>query len=188
MPADLPFYLGGSRAWPGSVLEAQNKGAQGIQVGSIFALCEESGFLPEVKRRVYDEWRTGRLVVLTDLHASPTGYPIKVAQLPETQSEEAVYESRERRCHLGCLRVPYLKPDGTMGYRCASEPVGDFVKKGGKREDTLGARCLCEALLNAILEGFGEPMLVTLGDDLSFLNHLPWPYTAEQAMEYLLQS
>jgi len=49
------------------------------------------------------------------------------------------------------------------------------VKKGGKIEDTVGRKCLCNGLMATI--GFGqkkkdgstEPPIVTAGDDLKYL-------------------
>ena len=40
----LPFWLAGSYAEPDRLLEALEMGAAGIQVGTAFAFCEESGF------------------------------------------------------------------------------------------------------------------------------------------------
>ena len=37
--------------------------------------------------------------------------------------------------------------EGNIGYRCAAEPVANYVAKGGKAEDTVGRKCLCNALL-----------------------------------------
>ena len=44
------------------------------------------------------------------------------------------YAVRERLCDLGFLREPFAKVDGSVGYRCAGEPVHMFVRKGGYRE------------------------------------------------------
>ena len=64
-------------------------------------------------------------------------------------------------------------PDGKIGYRCSAEPVANYVAKGGKVEDTVGRKCLCNALLANIghaqtrKDGSVEPPLVTVGDDLN---------------------
>src|SRR5262249_43935672 len=47
---DLPFYLAGSYAGPGALRRAVLEGAQGIQVGSLFALSSESGMRADLKR------------------------------------------------------------------------------------------------------------------------------------------
>lgn len=63
--------------------------------------------------------------------------------------------------------------------------------KGGKLEDTVGARCLCNGLFSAATVGDpDEPAILTLGDDVSFLRHLMRNqddcYTAAHAIVYLL--
>ena len=116
---------------------------------------------------------TGTGEVFTDPLASPTGFPFKVALLEGTTSEQSVYEERKRICDLGYLREPYAAPDGKIGYRCAAEPVANYLAKGGKIEDTVGRKCLCNALLSNIghaqtrKDSTVEPALVTVGDDLN---------------------
>jgi nitronate monooxygenase len=66
-----------------------------------------------------------------------------------------------------------VQNDGSVTYRCAAEPVNDFVKKGGRVEDTVDRKCLCNALMaNTGLaqtqeNGYIEAPLLTAGDDLS---------------------
>ena len=48
----LPFWLAGGYGRIGKLREAQALGAKGIQVGTAFALCEESGFDPELKKGI----------------------------------------------------------------------------------------------------------------------------------------
>jgi valyl-tRNA synthetase len=43
--------------------------------------------------------------------------------------DEIIYETRKRVCDECALRSPYKKDDDTIGYRCASEPVEDYVRK-----------------------------------------------------------
>lgn len=90
----------------------------------------------------------------TDALASPTGFPFKVVQLPGTVSEPATYEARTRICDLGYLRQPYRTADGKVGYRCPAEPIEDYVKKGGKIEDTVGRKCICNGLIATV--GMGQ--------------------------------
>ena len=99
-------------------------------------------------------------------------------------------------CDLGYLRTPYRTPEGGIGYRCPAEPVADYVAKQGPAEDTPGRRCLCNGLLATVglgqhrRDGYVEPPLVTLGQDLGFLPHLLSPgasgYSAKEVIEYLL--
>ena len=104
--------------------------------------------------------------------------------------------TRERKCDLGYLRVAFRRDDGRTDYRCAAEPVEDYVRKGGLEQDTVGRRCLCNALTSNIGQaqlresGDLEPPLLTSGDDLisisRFLNGRD-RYTAEDVISYLLE-
>lgn len=171
----LPFWLAGACADPGKLVDARAAGAAGVQVGTAFAFCEESGLMPELKRRVCALSRTlGALRVRTDPRASPTGFPFKVVQLLGTLSDETRAFARQRICDLGYLRQVYRKPDGTVGYRCAGEPVDDYVRKGGAAEETKGRLCLCNGLMANIglgqLRAHGpEDPLLTAGDDIANL-------------------
>ena len=190
----LPFWLAGGHAGPDQLCAAQAAGAVGVQVGSVFALCRDSGIAPKVRQAALAEARGGQLVVRNDPAASPTGFPFKVAELAGTIATEAVYSARQRICDLGYLRTPYLTPQGKVGYRCPSEPVDAYVAKGGAREETVGRRCLCNGLTATVglaqshPDGYLEPALVTLGQDLSFLRALPFDhddYTAGDVVRYL---
>jgi nitronate monooxygenase len=171
----LPFWLAGSCATPEQLAIARAAGAAGIQVGTAFAFCEESGIEPEIKRRIYAEARAGRARVFTDPIASPTGFPFKVLQLDGTLSGADVYAARKRVCDLGYLRQAYLKSDGSLGYRCSAEPVEDFVAKGGKPEAVEGRKCLCNGLLATVglgqvrADGTAEPPIITAGNDVEHL-------------------
>jgi len=172
----LPFWLAGAYAHPDKLTEARKLGATGIQVGTAFAFCEESGILPDLKRRVCELSRSfGALRVRTDPLASPTGFPFKVLQLLGTLSDETCAFARQRICDLGYLRQAYQRADGSVGFRCAGEPVEDYVRKGGLLEETKGRLCLCNGLLATI--GLGqqradgpEAALVTAGDDIVHLS------------------
>jgi nitronate monooxygenase len=190
----LPFWLAGGQATPEGLRDALSQGAAGIQVGTIFAFCEESGMDSGIRQRLLAKSREGSASIFTDPLASPTGFPFKVAQLEETLSEDAVVEGRDRRCDLGYLRDPYHKEDGTLGYRCPAEPVDDYLRKGGKIEDTVGRKCICNGLLSTIGLGqwrhdYAEPPIVTAGDDLARVGGLlpeRESYSAADVVSYLL--
>ncbi|MFB4307154.1 nitronate monooxygenase [Actinomadura sp. GTD37] len=194
----LPFWVAGGRARPGTVAEARAAGAAGIQAGSVFALCRESGLEPGMRKELVQRALDGTLRVRNDPRASPTGFPFKVAALPGTLSEPDVYAERPRLCDLSYLRTPYLKENGTVGYRCPAEPVDAYVRKGGTAAETAGRRCLCNALVANIghgqhrPEGYVEPPLLTLGQDLGFLPDLVratgGDYSAADAIDYLLRT
>ena len=173
----LPFWLAGSYARPEKLTAARALGATGIQVGTAFAFCDESGIEPGVKRDAVRASRAGTAKVFTDPAASPTGFPFKVLGLTGTLSDPAVYAARERICDLGGLRQIYRKPDGTLGYRCPGEPVEDFVRKGGAAADAAGRKCLCNGLtatvgLGQVRADGAEPSLVTAGNEVAELARL----------------
>ncbi|MEO8614375.1 MAG: nitronate monooxygenase [Luteolibacter sp.] len=192
----LPFWLAGGYGVKGKLREAQAEGAMGIQVGTAFALSEESGFDPKLKAELIDAIRRNDLEVFTNASASPTGFPFKIAQLPSTLSNPAVYDHRERVCDLGVLRETYMKEDGSVGFRCSAEPVAIYTSKGGDPARTTGASCLCNSLGASIglaqrrPDGTTEPALITLGDDLDSIRAmLPEDgsdYSAKKVIEELL--
>ncbi|OFZ28598.1 MAG: 2-nitropropane dioxygenase [Bdellovibrionales bacterium RIFCSPHIGHO2_01_FULL_40_29] len=175
----LPFWMAGYYATPEKIKEVQALGAHGIQVGTLFAFCEESGFDSALKNEVIQKILSGENPkdgwVFTDPVSSPTGFPFKAVRLSNTISEEAIYKARMRICDLGYLRHAYKKPDGQVAQRCPAEPVEDYLKKGGLLEDTMGRKCLCNALMADIGmaqkqsdQSFEKP-LITAGDDLNNL-------------------
>ena len=171
----LPFWLGGTYGHPGGLAEALRQGAAGIQVGTAFAFCEESGIRPDLKQQALLLSRLGRARVFTDPQASPTGFPFKVAQMERTLSEAALYQTRERLCDLGYLRHLYRKSDGTVGYRCPAEPIPGFLRKSNALEQTVGRKCVCNGLSSTVgldqvrVGARGELPLVTAGDELEHL-------------------
>jgi NAD(P)H-dependent flavin oxidoreductase YrpB (nitropropane dioxygenase family) len=185
----LPFWIAGGAGSPLRLREARAAGAAGIQVGTLFAYCDESGIQDELRRAVLAHAAHGEVAVRTDSRASPTGYPFKVVTWG---AADAV---RERICDMGYLRTAYVMPDGRIGYRCPSEPEGTFVAKGGSLADTVGRTCLCNSLLATI--GLGqlreggqvEPPLLTGGDDLARLGGFlggRTHYSAADVVSYLL--
>ena len=192
----LPFWLAGSYGQPGKLAEALSRGAVGIQVGTAFAFCAESGLQPELKHQALQLSREGKAHVFTDPVASPTGFPFKVMLMPGTLSDATVYESRPRVCDLGYLRHLYRKADGTAGYRCPAEPVEDFIKKGGTAADAQGRKCLCNSLAaNCGIGQIGqdnklELPLLTAGDDGAHIARFLKPgcdsYTAADVVNLLL--
>lgn len=192
----LPFWLAGEYGSPEKLQEALAAGATGVQVGTAFALCEESGLLSAYKKELLTKAVRGEAQVFTDPLASPTGFPFKVAQLEGTLSDDAVYAARPRICDLGFLREAFRAGDGQVDYLCPGEPATLFISKGGKLENTVGRKCLC----NALVANIGLPQvrngrhvekpLITAGDDLKhaaqFLPEGRLSYRAEDVVARLL--
>jgi NAD(P)H-dependent flavin oxidoreductase YrpB (nitropropane dioxygenase family) len=191
----LPFWVAGGTGRPGTISEAREKGGVGIQVGTLFAYCRESGLVEGLKRSVLDLCRSGEVEVRTEERASPTGFPFKTVGVNTTLSCSDTYEDRTRVCDLGYLRMPFRMENGRIGYRCPAEPVRTFLAKGGSEAETKGRRCLCNALLanvghaQARGDGIEEAPLLTSGDDLKTLREFLKDrdsYSARDVIDYLL--
>lgn len=193
---ELPFWLAGGYGSPEKLQEALAEGAQGIQVGTAFAYCDESGFDALVRERVVAQVLEGDIDVLTSAVASPTGFPFKVVQIPGTIADREVYALRERICDIGYLRHLYKDENGCIGYRCPAEPVNAYIEKGGILEETCGRVCLCNHLGAAAglpqlrKNGYREPVIITSGDDLPhikrFIPQGQTHYSANDVLNVLL--
>lgn len=187
----LPFWVAGGAGSPGRLAEVQAAGATGVQVGTLFAYCDESGLTERIRRSVLESAARGEVRVRTDARASPTGFPFKVVSWP---GDPATGVKRERICDLGYLRNAFEKPDGGVGYRCASEPDDQYLAKGGDPAELPGRKCLCNALLSTIghaqeRAGGAEPPLLTSGDDAAVLRSFlagRTRYRAADVVSYLL--
>jgi nitronate monooxygenase len=194
----VPFWLAGGYGSPEKLREALSAGAAGVQVATAFEFCAESGLRDDYKQALLEKAISGHARVFTDAVASPTNFPFKVAQLEGSMSEQDVYLARPRICDLGYLREAYRTAEGTIDYRCPGEPVSIYVSKGGRAEDTVGRKCLC----NSLVANIGHPQvrkgkhvergLVTAGDDLTeiarFLPPSKSAYSAAEVITKLLEA
>ena len=191
----LPFWLAGGFDSAEGLQRALELGATGIQVGTAFAYCEESGMAPSLRQQVVDDVLSGEVEVHTSATASPTGFPFKIVLEEGTLSEPDVYAQRERVCDVGLLRQPYKRPEGGVGYRCPAEPVHLYVAKGGEAKDTEDRRCLCNNLCATAgfpqhrKDGTAEPPLITAGDGLEniakFIPEGARSYTSKDVIDRL---
>lgn len=192
---DIPFWLAGEYGTPEGLAAALAAGAQGVQVGTAFAFCDESGITEQLRGAVRADAIEGQVEIRTDPRASPSGFPFKVVSAQGSVSEPEVYANRRRVCDLGYLRTPFVGEDGEIGYRCAAEPVDAYVRKGGTVEETEGRKCLCNGLtatvgLGQVRRGGTEPALVTGGETLRRLGEAPYAaqdsHTARDVIDHLL--
>lgn len=193
----LPFWIAGSYGTREKLEEALALGASGIQIGTAFAFCEESGIAPSIKADVLRLSVDGEVSVFTDPKASPTGFPFKVVNLPGSVADPSVERHRERICDLGYLREIFRTAEGKIGYRCGAEPEEDYVQKGGAIANTVGRKCVCNGLtatvdLGQVHKGHHEPALVTAGDDVTNLYRYLKPgkstYSAADVIESLTEA
>jgi NAD(P)H-dependent flavin oxidoreductase YrpB (nitropropane dioxygenase family) len=198
----LPFWLAGGYASREKIQKAQTFGATGVQVGSVFALAEESGMKPAYKSAIMNEIKKGTEdsdLVKTTLF-SPTGFPFKVVQLEGTLADDMVYAARSRICDIGLLQQRgFSKPDADgkrhLFQRCSAAPIEGFVKKRGLPHNTESRRCLCNGLLSTVGLAQGtnqkeEPAIVTLGNHLDSIRRLShqgqYPYWVRDVVMDLL--
>ena len=193
---ELPFWLAGTYGSPERVKDALAQGAAGVQVGTLFAISNHSGFNDKTRKQLLDKLKSNTLEVKTDVKASPTSFPIKIAKLEGHTSTTEGFAARPKLCDLGYLREPALSETGRTIYRCPSEPDDQFIKKGGAVEDIDGRKCLCNGLMSNIglpqvrKDGYVEAPIVTLGSDIEgakvLLKSHPDGYGADDAVTWLL--
>ncbi len=108
----LPYWLAGAYAGPAALARALELGASGIQVGSAFALCEESGFEDSLKR----DFIEAALPAPSTCGPTPSPSPTRLLQglptCPGPSPMPEVYERRRRVSEAGYLRLPYRGEDG----------------------------------------------------------------------------
>lgn len=192
----LPFWLAGDYYSHEKFLAAIEQGAAGVQVGTPFAFCNESGMDPEIRKSIIEKIKKDSIEIVTDFQASPTGFPFKVVQHSGSVTDKDVYNERCRICDIGLLRQAYKKEDGEVGFRCSAEPEDAFISKGGKAEELEGTVCLCNNLFATAgmpqirKDGYTEPPVVTSGDALNsiknnFLNGCN-EYSASDVIDLIL--
>ncbi|OIO81043.1 hypothetical protein AUJ84_01730 [Candidatus Pacearchaeota archaeon CG1_02_32_132] len=195
LPEQQPYWFAGGYA--NRLSEARQLGAQGVQVGTPFAFSYESGIPLDAKKELIGLIMKG-CRVFTDPLASPSGFPFKVIPMPGSLSDVRIYEGRARRgCNIGHL-AEIVEIDETLTMRCPGEPIKDYVRKGGKEEETIGRTCLCNALVSTIgLGSPGEPPIYTSGKDHedvitlvkeSLENTGELVYPASKVIDYILRN
>ena len=184
----MPFWLAGGYGSHEKFQTALAAGARGVQVGSAFALAEESGMRPDYRAAILKALHDGvddASLVRTTLF-SPTGFAFKVVQLKGTLSEPEVYAARRRVCDIGLLQQLGFSKSAEDGgrrlfQRCAAAPIEGYTQHRGLERNTDERRCLCNGLLACVglaqvKEADGEvaeePAIVTLGDHLDGIRRL----------------
>jgi NAD(P)H-dependent flavin oxidoreductase YrpB (nitropropane dioxygenase family) len=190
-----PYWLAGGFGARGKLQEALDLGAVGVQVGTLFALCSDSGFTDKIRNQILDTLRDGTFEIHTDMLASPTGFPIKIVSLPGTTALPDVFAARPKLCDMGYLREPIMLKSGRVDYRCPSEPEKPYLKKDGTMEETVGRKCLCNGLFSNIglgqhrRDGYDEAPIVTLGSDVDgckeLIKDFPGGWNAAQALDFI---
>jgi nitronate monooxygenase len=90
--------------------------AAGIQVGTAFAFCEESGVDEAAKRRILDAARAGAPRVRSSARASPTGFPFKMLALAGAVGDPRVVRERDCVCNglLGTIGMGQVRGGGRV--------------------------------------------------------------------------
>ena len=192
-----PFWLAGSCATPEKLAQARACGAAGVQIGTAFAYCRESGMAEKVKQEVLELARRGEVDICSGPRRFTDQISFKVVQLQGSMSDPEEYALRGRVCDLGYLRSAYRRADGGIGYRCAAELQANYIRKGGAPEEVIGRKCLCNGLLAAIdvaqiqRHSYKERPLITSGENLHgitrFLKQAGASYSAQDVIDFILQ-
>lgn len=193
-----PFWLAGNYCSKEKLVEAVELGAVGVQIGSAFAFCEESGVSQDIKTKVIEKWGRETFVngekveneknIFTDPYASPTGYPFKVAPIAGSLSENKVFDMRKKICDIGLLRSCSIDDNGMLSYHCSACHTSDCNENSGRK-------CLCNGLLATIgigqiqKHGYVEPPLITAGESIKSLYRIVHPlkksYSAKEVISSL---
>ena len=192
-----PFWLAGGFGTPEMLKLAIELGAKGIQVGTLFALSNESGLTEQIRTGTRNLILEKEIQIKTDATASPTGFPFKVVELENSLSDSELFQSRRRICDLGYLRSPFKRESGSVGYRCPGEPSANYEFKKGENQAADKSKCLCNALMADIglgqvrPDGKVELPLVTLGSDLDgparMAKIFPTGWNAKQALAFITE-
>jgi NAD(P)H-dependent flavin oxidoreductase YrpB (nitropropane dioxygenase family) len=190
-----PYWLAGGFGGRGKLKEALALGAAGVQVGTLFALSQDSGFTDQIRNQILNSLKDGSFEIHTDMKASPTGFPIKIVSLPGTTAMPEVFAARPKLCDMGYLREPIKTSNGEIRYRCPSEPETPYLKKEGTMEETVGRKCLCNGLFANIglgqhrRDGYDEAPIVTLGSDVDgcreLIKEFPDGWSAAAAVDFI---
>jgi nitronate monooxygenase len=204
--AGRPFWLAGGYGSHAGLQKALAAGAAGVQVGTAFAMAEESGMKPEFRASILKTLRNGgndAELVKTTLF-SPTGFPFKVVQYEGSLSDDDVFAERRRVCDIGLLQqVGLSKPDEngtrTLFQRCSAAPVETYLSRRGLERNTEDRRCLCTGLLSCAglgqvrrteIDFVEEPAIITLGNHLDGVKRLSrhgqTPYHAQDVVADIL--
>jgi NAD(P)H-dependent flavin oxidoreductase YrpB (nitropropane dioxygenase family) len=166
----LPFWLAGQQDHGTAISNAQQAGAIGVQIGTAFAFCSDSGMEHDLRRAALTAARDGTTATSTEGRGSPTGFPFKTLPLAGSEGGRPADDRCRQVCSSGYLRSAYRKDDGSIGWRCAAEPEHLYVAKGGAIEDCADRRCLCRTLMASaghpqqMSDGSLEKPLITAGD------------------------
>lgn len=189
----LPFWLAGGQAEPSALAQARELGAAGIQVGTAFAFCSDSGMDPKIRLKAIAAFLANQIKTITEGRGSPTGFPFKVLPLPGTEGARAAAARIRQACQHGYLRNAFRKADGSLTWRCPSEPEDNYTAKGGDPADCADRRCLCNGLLatagfpHKLKEGGAELALITSGLVENIKNFLSnaTDYDANAVIDYI---
>lgn len=177
---DFLFAIGGGFSNPVGMNAAREWGFDAVQVGTPFALTDESNINRTTKARMlFEIFRNGSVPVVRDAQASGSGLPFHVAQVRGTQSDTG----SQQACTVGYLLRQVEQPDGVPEGRCPAMPVGQFTRLQGRMRP-LGTAEVCRGLFADVV--FTDPTtgeqrslgqredvpIVTLGDDQSATAHL----------------
>ncbi len=149
----LPFWMAGSYGGEDRLQHALSLGASGIQVGTAFAFCEESGLPPRSRHRCGGEPRKVASA------CSPTRSPRRPAFRSRSCRSRARFPSptcmplaRASATSVTCARTTARK---TARWVTGARPSRSRITstRAATEADIHGRKCLCNGLLSAVDTG-----------------------------------
>jgi hypothetical protein len=168
----LPFWLAGGYGSADKFQEALAHGAAGVQVGTPFALCVESGLDPALRRAFMAKALAGKAKDLSPTPrprppASPSRWPNSRAPCRTPTSMPGAGASA---IWASCAKptASRMAPSATAAPPNPRPPISP---RAASPKTLVGRKCLCNALVanvgmpQRLPDGSAELPLVTLGDD-----------------------
>lgn len=161
----------------------------------LFVYVQEVGICDELQWWVFGEVQQGDFKVYIDLFVLFIGFFFKVVQFFEIFFNFEVYVCWMWICDIGYLCEVYwdmvFGKEGKVGWCCVVELVDQYVVKGGKVEDIVGCKCLCNVLMFDVgllqiqKNGDVEKFLFISGDGLIEFGSWKLGYMVVDVIEFL---
>ena len=192
----LPFWLAGSYAEATKLAQALALGATGIQVGTAFAFCDESGLSTDLKERTLAACREGSIKVFTIRTHRRRGFRSRCcSRWARCQSRTSSKDVRAFVTWAICAS-PIVRRTAPWAIAALASRWRITCAKGGPSQRLTARKCVCNGLVAAVdyakvrPSGETEPVLVTAGDDAAnlhrFLRAGRSTYSADDVIDNLL--
>ena len=142
----LPFWLAGEYGTSEKLREARAEGAAGVPVGTPFAFCVESGLALNYKQSILTSVALGTARGIYRSGGFSNALSRSFRWKVHFPTAKSIPPGPAPATSATCVR-PTACPQELSANGVPAEPVNTYVAKGGKLENTVGRKCLCNALL-----------------------------------------